>query len=188
MEQGWIAGYPPWFHQSLIRPTGCKTEGESSRLLRLLRSIEDGKPDDTRQLLEGIDPNLRLAAEVDGSESLLELAAEKASHDDCIRALLEKGASIKAPNLVLNLVAYRKQTLLEEVLAAGADPNSGPSEETRLVTACWDNARAARMLLEAGERMDVTTTVYVTNRKGIKRVSPLMVAAYAGEEQIVSSC
>ena len=43
MKQGWIAGYPPWFHNFWIKAAKCKTEEEKTRLLNFLRAIEDAK-------------------------------------------------------------------------------------------------------------------------------------------------
>jgi len=185
MQEGWIAGYPPWFSTFWIKPAKCRTKAQTSHLLHLLRSIEDGKPEDTRRLLEGIDPNLRLAVEGSRTESILEWAAEKARHPECIRLLIAAGASLKAPALVWKLVTYGGTGLLAEVLHAGADPNAGPAEERPLNAACWNNAKAVRLLLDAGARTDSTTTVYVTNKKSVKKVTPLMVAAYAGAAQVV---
>src|SRR4051794_27760927 len=125
-KEGWIAGYPPWFVSNWIMPAECKTKEHASRLLHLTRSIEDGKPEETRRLLPGINPNLRLAIDGSRTESLLEWAAEKARHPECIRLLIAAGASLKAPNLVWKLVTYRGTELLAEVLRAGADPNAGP--------------------------------------------------------------
>jgi hypothetical protein len=185
LKEGWIAGYPPWFASFWIKPAKCKTQEQASRLLQLTRSIEDGKPEETRRLLVGIDPNLRLAVEGSRTESLLEWAAEKARHPECIHLLIAAGASLKAPNLVWKLVTYGDTELLAEVLHAGADPNAGPADERPLTAACWNNAKAVRLLLGAGARTDSTTTVYITNTKGVNKVTPLMVAAYAGAEQIV---
>jgi len=185
MKQGWIAGYPPWFFNFLIKPANCKTEEQISRLLHFLRTIEDGKPEETRCLLPEIDPNLRLAVEGERTESLLEWAVEKARHADCIRLLVSAGASVKAPDLVRKLVARSWTDLLSEMLEAGADPNAGPKGETALMCACWSDAKAVRLLLGAGARTDGTTTVYITNKKHVSQVTPLMVAAFAGQLQVV---
>lgn len=179
------ACYPPWFSTFWIKPAKCKTNAQISHLLHLLRSIEDGKPEDTRRLLTGVDPNLRLAVEGSRTESLLEWAAEKARHPECLRLLIAAGANLKAPTLAWKLVTYGDTELLAEVLHAGADPNAGPAEERPLTAACWDNAKAVRLLLGAGARTDVTTTIYITNKKHVNKVTPLMVAAYAGALQIV---
>jgi ankyrin repeat protein len=185
MKQGWIAGYPPWFFNYWIKPANCKTAEQTSRLLHLLRAIEDGQPDEARRLLPGIDPNLCLTVEDDQTESLLEWAAEKARHLDCFRLLVSAGASVKAPNLVRKLVAAGRTALLPEMLEAGADPNSGPKGETALISACWSDAEAVRLLLGAGARTVDTTTVFITNKKRVDKVTPLMVAAYAGQMQTV---
>lgn len=185
MQEGWIANYPPWFFTFWIKPAKCKTRKQTSHLLHLLRSIEDGQTEETRRLLPGIDPNLRLAVEGEQTESLLEWAAEKARDPDCIRLLVAAGASLKAPNLVYKLVAAGRTDLLPELLQAGADPNAGPNDETALISACWSDAKAVRLLLDAGARTDVTTTVHITNKKHVSKVTPLMVAAYAGALQIV---
>ena len=184
MTQGWIAGYPPWFFNNLIKPANCNTKEQARQLLHFLRSIEDGPLDETRRLLPSLDPNLRLA--VGGrTESLLEWAVEKARHPDCIRFLILAGASINAPFLVYKLVNTGKTDLLDEVLLAGADPNVGPEEESALALASWNNSNAVQLLLDAGACTNTTTTVYITNKKQVDKVTPLMIAAYAGQLQIV---
>lgn len=89
MKQGWIAGYPPWFHNFWIEPAKCKTEEEKTRLLNFLRAIEDGKMEEMKRLLPDTDPNLRLAVEENRTESLLEWAVEKARDPEAIRLLLK---------------------------------------------------------------------------------------------------
>jgi hypothetical protein len=181
-QQGWVADYPPWFWKFWIKPARCRSEEESSQLLHLLRSIEDGKPEETRRLLPGIDPNVRLAVQGKQSESLLEWAAEKARHPDCIRVLVAAGANLKAPKLVTKLVCAGKTQLLREMIQAGADTKTG---KDAVIAACWDDPKALRLLLEAGVSANATTTVYITNRKRVSKVTPLMVAAYAGQLEAV---
>ncbi len=184
MKQGWIAGYPPWFHNFWIGPAKCKTEEEKARLLEFLRAIEDGKPDEMKRLLPGIEPNLRLAVEGTRTESLLEWTVEKARHDDCVKLLLKAGASVKTPWLARKAVNRGNNQLLSELLKAGADPNGGSAEEHPLTMACWRDAEAVRLLLKAGARLDCTMTVYITNNKPVKKVTPLMISAYVGQPQI----
>jgi hypothetical protein len=95
------------------------------------------------------------------------------------------GANVKAPNLMYRLVGARQPDLLRELLRAGADPNAGPPDEPALAFACWNDPQTVRVLLEAGARTDATTTVYITNKKRFRKVTPLMVAAYAGQLPIV---
>lgn len=185
MKQGWIAGYPPWFHKFWTQHAKCKTEEKTSHLLHLLRSIEDGKPEETRRLLPGIDLNLRLALRDQQTESLLEWAAENARHPECIRLLLAAGASVKAPMLVYKLVSARQTELLGELLRAGADPNAGPRGEPALAAACWMEPKIVRLLLAAGARTDATTTLFITNKRRVNKVTPLMSAAYVGQLPIV---
>jgi uncharacterized protein len=185
MKQGWIAGYPPWFHNFWVKPVKCKSEAEKTHLLEFLRALEDGKPAEVKRLLPGIDPNLRLAVEGTKTESLLEWAVEKARDAESIRLLLKAGASVKAPWLIYKAVSRRDNPLLSELLEAGADPNSGSAEEHPLTVACWMDVEAVRLLLKARARTDCTMTVYITNNKSVKKVTPLMVAAYAGQPQIV---
>src|SRR5215475_11846022 len=116
VQQGWIAGYPPWFHNFWIKPAKCKTEEEKTHLLEFLRALEDGKPADVKRLLPGIDPNLRLAFEGTKTESLLEWAVEKAKNAENIRLLLKAGASVKAPWLIYKAVSRRDNPLLSELL------------------------------------------------------------------------
>jgi hypothetical protein len=185
VQQGWIADYPPWFAEFWIKPAKCKTAEQASQLLHLLRSIEDGKTDDTRRLLPGIDPNVRLAVEGRRSESLLEWAVEKAGRPECIHILIEAGASLDSPSLVHKLVTARRTDLLRTLLAAGADPNGKCDGETALAAACWNDPKAVQLLLASGARTNVTTTIHVTNKKKVSKVTPLMVAAYAGQTPIV---
>jgi hypothetical protein len=184
MKQGWIAGYPPWFHNNWIGRAKCKTEEEKTKLLKFLRAIEDGKPGEAKSLLPGIDPNLRLVVNGPQTESLLEWAVEKARDPNCVRLLLKAGASVKEPWLIYKAVNRRDNQLLAELLQAGADPNSGSAEENPLTFACWQDVESVRLLLEAGARANCTMTVYITNSKPVKKVMPLMVAAYAGQPQI----
>lgn len=183
-QEGWIADYPPWFWSFLIKPAKCETEEQRSHLLHLLRSMEDGKPEETQRLLSGMDPNLRLATEGEQTESLLEWAIKKARHPNCIRLLISAGASLKEPNVAWKAVTYGGTDLLREVLKAGANPNTGPDGESPLTSACSKDPEAVRLLLAAGARTDATTTIYITNKKRVTRVTPLMVAAYGGEVQI----
>ena len=169
MKQGWIAGYPPWFHKFWIKHAKCKTEEEKAHLLNLLRAIEDGKTAEVKRLLPGIDPDLRLAVEGTRTESLLEWALEKARNAESIRLLLQAGASVKTPWLTYKAVNRRDTQLLAELLKAGADPNSGSAEENPLTLASWFDAEAVRLLLEAGARTDCTMTVYITNNKPVKK-------------------
>src|SRR6185436_3912930 len=112
IKQGWIAGYPPWFHNFWIKPAKCKTEQEKTHLLELLRAIEDGKASDVKRLLPGINPNLRLAVEGSRTESLLEWAVEKATDVECIRLLLNAGASVKEPWLTFKAMHRMDNGLL----------------------------------------------------------------------------
>ncbi len=185
VQQGWIADYPPWFAEFWIKPAKCKNAKQASQLLHLLRSIEDGKPDETRRLLPGLDPNLRLAVEGRHTESLLEWAVEKARRPACINLLIEAGASLDSPSLVLRLVTARRIDLLGTLLKAGANPNGKCGGESALTAACWTDPKAVRMLLDAGARTNVTTTIHITNKKKVSKVTPLMVAAYAGRTPIV---
>jgi hypothetical protein len=137
MKQGWIAGYPPWFHNFWIQHSACKTEEEKTHLLEFLRAIEDGKPSEAKRLLAGIDLNLQLAVHGPRTESLLEWAVEKARDADCVRLLLKSGASVKAPWLIYKAVNRGDNQILAELLEAGADPNSGSKEENSLTSACW---------------------------------------------------
>jgi len=183
MQQGWIAGYPPWFHSVWIKPAKCKSDKEKTHLLEFLRAIEDGKPADVERLLPGIDPNLRLAGDR-GTESLLEWALQKARDPDCVRLLLKAGASVKAPAVIYWAVSGHDNEMLADLLKAGADPNADLGDETPLTAASWDNPQAVRLLLEAGTRTTGTMTVYITNNKPVAKVNPLMIAAYAGQPQI----
>ena len=183
-QQGWIAGYPPWFHNFWIKPAKCKTEKEKTHLLELLRAVEDGKTGDVKRLLPGIDPNVRLAVEGRKTESLLEWAVEKARDPDCVRLLLKAGASVKAAELVFKAISGRDIGLLADLLKAGADPNGGADDETALTLACWESPEAVRLLLEAGARTEATMTVYIPNNRPVKKVMPLMIAAYAGKPEI----
>jgi hypothetical protein len=185
LKQGWIAGYAPWFSNVWIAPAKCKTKEKASHLLHLLRSIQDGQLTEMRRLLPRIDPNLHLAVEGQRTESLLEWAAEKAPDSECIRLLVAAGASLNAPTLVYKLVTAGRMDLLPELLQAGADPNAGPDDQNALIAACWSNAKAVRVLLDAGARTDVTTTVWITNKQSVSKVTPLMVASYAGTVHIV---
>ena len=90
VQEGWIANYPPWFFTFWIKPAKCKTKEQTSHLLHLLRSIEDGQTEETQRLLPGIDPNLRLAVEGEQTESLLEWAVGKARDPDCIGTVGER--------------------------------------------------------------------------------------------------
>jgi len=184
MKQGWIAGYPPWFHNFWIKPAKCETEEEKTRLLNFLRAIEDGKMEKMKQLLPDIDPNLRLAVEGNRTESLLEWAVEKAREPEAIRLLLKAGAGVKGIWLTHKAVGRGDNEILADLLQAGADPNGGSPKEGPLTAACWGDAEAVRLLLEAGARTDRTTTIYITNNRPVKKVSPLMAAAYAGQPQI----
>ncbi len=185
-KQGWIAGYPPWFFNFWIKHANCKTDEESSHLLHFLRALEDGKLDEARRLLPGIDPNLRLTIEGNHTQSLLAWATEKCRNPDCIRLLVEAGANLKARGIVANLaMRYGENDLLAEMLKAGADPNLSHRDSDPLTIACCRDAKTVRILLEAGARHDATTTVYITNKKKVDKVTPLMVAAYAGQPQIV---
>src|SRR6185436_14321396 len=183
MQQGWIAGYPPWFHKAWLRPAKCESEQEIKHLLELLRAIEDGKPADVKRLLPGVDPNVRLTGTY-GSESLLEWALQKARDSDCVRLLMKAGASVKARGVTYRAVNQHDNELLADILMAGADPNATLSNVAPLTVACWDNREAVRLLLEAGARTNGTTTVYVTNSKAVAKVKPLMIAAYAGQPEI----
>ena len=184
MKQGWIAGYPPWFHNFWIKPAKCKTEEEKARLLHFLRAIEDGKMEEMKGLLPDIDSNLRLAVEDKRTESLLEWAVEKARAPEAIRLLLKAGAGVKETWLTHKAVHRGDNKILAELLEAGADPNGGSAEENPLSTASWRDAEAVRLLLKAGARTDCTTTLYITNNRPVKKVTPLMAAAFAGQPQI----
>lgn len=184
MSKGWVGGYPPWFANFWIKPANCKTDKQKSRLLHLLRAIESGDLKKTRQLLPGFDPDLRLAVEGTKTESLLEWAAEKSRNRHCIRLIVAAGASIKAPNLINKLLYAGQTDLLSEFLKAGADPNGGVKGANPLISACWDYPKAVQLLLDAGARTEVTTTVHITNSRRVSRVTPLMIAAYAGQWQI----
>src|SRR5437016_3806608 len=116
MKQGWIAGYPPWFHNFWIKPAKCKTEDEKTHLLEFLRAIEDGKLAEVKRLLSCIDPNLRLAVEATRTESLLEWAVEKARDAGSITLLVKAGASVKAPWLIHKAVSRSDNHLLRELL------------------------------------------------------------------------
>jgi hypothetical protein len=184
MSQGWIAGYPPWFHNFWITPAKCKTVKDKTRLLNFLRAIEEGKIDEMKRLLPDINPDLRLGVEGNRTESLLEWAIEKARDPEAVRLLLKAGASMKATWLAHKAVCRGDNEILAELLAAGAEPNGGSAEENPLTSACWQDGKAVQLLLEAGARIDSTTTVYITNNRPVKKVTPLMVAAYAGQPQI----
>jgi len=184
MKQGWIAGYPPWFHNFWIQHAKCKSEEEKTRLLNFLRAIEDGKTEEMKRLLPDMEPNLRLAVEGKQTESLLEWAVEKARDPEAIRHLLKAGARVNETWLMHKAVHRGDHEILEELLEAGADPNGGSAEEKPLTSACWRDAEAVRLLLKAGARTDCTMTVYITNNRPVAKVTPLMVAAYAGQPQI----
>lgn len=183
IQQGWIAGYPPWFHRVWIKPAQCKSDKEKTHLLELLRAIEDGNRADVVRLLPGVDANVRLTATY-GTESLLEWALQKARDPDCVRLLLKAGASVESRGVTYRAVSRHDNELLADLLRAGADPNASLSNEAPLTLACWDNREAVRLLLEAGARTNGAMTVYITNNKPVAKVRPLMIAAYAGQPQI----
>ena len=184
MQQGWIAGYPPWFHEFWIKPTKCKTRKDRTRLLNFLRAIEDGQIEEMKRFLPEIDPNLQLGVEGEWTESLLEWAVEKSRNPDAIRLLLKAGAAVKGIWLTYKATSRGDAEILAELLAAGADPNSGSAEDNALTLACWRDAKAVQLLLKAGARTDRGVKVYITNNRPVTKVTPLMIAAWAGQPQI----
>ncbi len=178
--QGVIAGYQPMDYKRWIRPSKCYTGEQKFQLLHLLRSIEDGKPDDTKRLQAGLDPNLRLAFQGD-TESLLEFAARKARHPDCIRAIVAAGADIKAPRLVLSIMEGQNPQLLDEFLEAGAAWNHGLDDWGHVFEACRRGPDHLEMLQKAGVSLEMTGTFYQNNKKDITKVTALMFAVALGE-------
>jgi hypothetical protein len=156
-SDGWVANYPPWYWTWLVKQAGCKTQKDGERLLHLMRSIEDGEPEDTRRLLaEGVNPNMRLSRK-DGM--LLEWAAEKTRNVDCLRALVEAGADSKARKVREKMIHYGWHELLGEAPKAGASatpPAFLPSQDFR--------ARACA----AGFKKAVTLVRKITSSSPVK--------------------
>jgi hypothetical protein len=178
--QNMIAGYHVMLYKRWIRPAKCYTEEQKSQLLHLLRSIEDGKPDDTKRLLAGLDPNLQLSFQ-GGKESLLEFAARQARHPDCVRAVIAAGADIKAPRLILNAINGPNFPLLAELLQAGAELNLAPTDGEVLFDGCRRGPSHLEMLQKAGVSLEMTGTFYQNNKKEITQVTALMFAIALGE-------
>lgn len=182
-RQAWVAGYPPWYSGWLVKQAGCKTEEEGNRLLHLMRSIEDGKPEETRKLLEGIDPKTRLSYEVG---TLLEWATEKAKHPDCIRVLLQAGADPNSARALSMVVSRWRSDLLADFLRAGVDPNLSFRGHPPLFFACGGGIiESVRVLLNAG--VEINSEFIFEPKPGhkIKNLTPLMVAGYGGHLPLV---
>lgn len=184
LNEGWVAGYPPWFWKHLVQKAGCRTQEEGERLLHLLRSIEDGQPDDTRRLLaEGIDANLRLGEE---EGRLIEFASTHGKNPDCIRALLEAGANPRGTRAVFELISYHQNKVLSDVLKAGVDVDEVRYGCTALASAVMaGNVSALRQLVDAGADVNRVSELPVDARKVVKNCSPLMFAAHFGEVAMV---
>jgi ankyrin repeat protein len=180
MPEHSIAGYPPIWVHILLRDTDFSTE-KSERFLRMLRSIEDGRPEITRQLLPKFDPNHHFGEHRGKRESLLEWATVHAKHADCIRALLEAGANANVLGIMFRLFGQVGWELLADFLARGADPNERSNDIT-VLSACAMSGyvKEMKLLIDAGADLNSRGSQVFQNLEG-REVTPLMIAASAGQ-------
>lgn len=180
LSRGWVAGYPPWYVNSLFSTEQATRE----KYLHLLRAIEDGNAAETRKLLEeGLDANA-VVSEQDGT--LLDLAVQKTKDPDCIRALLAAGARPASPRVLYYVIFRGREAVLDDVLEAGADPNLAMEEgESPLgVAAYLGEVEVMRRLIAAGANLNAGGPIHM-GKKTAQRCTPLMLAAHAGHAAAV---
>jgi ankyrin repeat protein len=176
-----VAGFPPIWVYRLLDGSNF-SEAQEERFLYLLRSIRDGKPETTRQLLPEFDANHQFREDRGKRESLLEWALGNAGHADCIRALLEAGANVAVPGILFRLHHRVGQELLDEFLERGADPNDSADGEMTLLAAYagCGFVKEMRLLIDRGANLEARSTQGF--QKGqVQGVTPLMIAAGGGE-------
>src|SRR5688500_14419081 len=123
LEEEWIAGFPPWWADWLVDQGSAKTKAEGSRLLEMMRAIEDGDVSAVRSFLKsGVDPNTNF---ISGWGSLLQCALQRSPNPEIALLLIEAGADKSQRGILYDAVSrHGFEPVAEKLLDLGRDPNS----------------------------------------------------------------